>query len=81
MPAGRGFADIVFFPKRSTDKPALIVELKWDGSVEGAVRQIKERRYPDALKGYGGAVVLVGISYDKKSKTHTCVIEKHHKVF
>lgn len=81
MPAGRGFADIVFFPKRSTDKPVLIVELKWDGSVEGAVRQIKERRYPDALKGYGGAVVLVGISYDKKSKTHTCVIEKHHKVF
>ena len=38
-------ADIVFLPKKYSDKPAL----------------------------------LVGINYDKKTKTHTCIIEKADK--
>ncbi|MCI8729612.1 MAG: AAA family ATPase [Lachnospiraceae bacterium] len=80
MPSGKGFADIVFLPKKYTDRPALIVELKWDKSVEGDVGQAKERRYPEVLEKYGGRVLLAEISYDKKSKKHECVIEEHTKV-
>ena len=36
-PAGKGFADIAFVPRRNTDKPALIVELKWNKSAKGAI--------------------------------------------
>lgn len=32
MPSGKGFADIIFLPKRHSDKPAMIVELKWNKS-------------------------------------------------
>lgn len=76
MPAGNGFADMVFLPKRASDKPALIVELKWDKAAESAIRQIKEKRYPSALSDYKGAVLLVGINYDKKSRDHACRIER-----
>ena len=31
LPGGKGFADLVFVPrKKFADKPALVVELKWD---------------------------------------------------
>ena len=43
LPAGKGFADIVFIPRRYSDKPAIIVELKWDKTAEGAIKQIKEK--------------------------------------
>lgn len=79
MPAGNGFADIVFLPRKHTDKPALVVELKWNKSAVGAIRQIKEKRYPDALEAYEGSVVLVGINYDKKTKKHDCAIEEYKK--
>lgn len=49
--------------------------MKWDKSVDGAIRQIKERDYPDVLEGYGGKVLLVGINYKKETKKHECVIE------
>ena len=54
---------------------ALVIELKWNQSAETAIRQIREKRYPLALKGYSGKVYLVGIGYDKKSKKHQCKIE------
>ena len=47
-----------------------------DHSALCAIRQIKEKRYLDALHGYIGDIVLVGINYDKRTKKHTCVIEK-----
>ena len=56
--------------------PALVVELKWNKSSEGAIQQIKDRNYPAVLKDYGGEVVIVGISYDAKKKEHSCVIER-----
>ena len=43
LPSGKGFADVVYLPKRNVDKPALVVELKWDKSARGAIRQIKEK--------------------------------------
>ena len=75
MPAGKGFADIVFEPNRNCDLPALIVELKWGHSAEEAVEQIKQKDYLDCLKNYTGEVLLVGVNYDKE-KRHTCRIER-----
>ena len=77
MPGGKGFADVCFIPRRLYgDKPAAVIELKWNESAEGAIAQIKERRYVEALKDYQGNLLLAGISYDKKTKTHSCVIER-----
>ena len=52
------------------------MELKWDKSAKGAISQIKEKQYVDALKEYQGNLLLVGINYEKDTKTHTCVIEQ-----
>ena len=78
FPAGKGFADIVFLPLPHTDKPALVVELKYDKTADTAIRQIKERRYASALSGYSGEILLVGINYNKenKNKPHSCTIER-----
>ena len=52
----------------------------WDKSARGALEQIKDREYVEALKEYKGNLLLAGINYDRKTKTHTCVIEKFQKV-
>ena len=57
------------------DKPAIVIELKWDKSAAGAIEQIKEKRYGNALKDYQGNLLLVGINYNKTTKMHECVIE------
>ena len=75
MPAGKGFADIVFEPNRNCNLPALIVELKWGHSAEEAVEQIKRKDYLDCLQNYHGEVLLVGVNYDKE-KHHTCKMER-----
>jgi len=81
MPAGIGFADMVFIPrKNSVDKPAMIVELKWDKSVDTAIKQICNKHYPDVLKKFTGDILLVGINYDKKTKKHECRIERLKKI-
>jgi aminoglycoside N3'-acetyltransferase len=54
----------------------MIVELKYDKTAVGAIRQIKEKKYMSALKDYQGKILLVGINYDKDTKHHICVIEK-----
>lgn len=77
MPAGEGVADIIFLPRqRYADKPAMIVELKWNYAVKTAIDQIYDRNYPAALAHYTGKLLLVGISYDRKTKEHSCRIEK-----
>lgn len=78
LPAGCGFADIVFLPLPSVKKPALVVELKYNKAASSAIQQIKDRRYTKALEGYVGEILLVGINYDKedKNKPHSCRIEK-----
>lgn len=75
LPSGHGYADVVFFPKKDSAKPLLLIELKWNRTEEGAIRQIRANDYPQALKGYGGDMLLVGINYDAKSKKHSCKIE------
>ena len=75
---GKGFADIVFIPrKKFQDKPALVVELKWDKSADGAISQIKRKEYCRSLGEYAGNVLLVGVNYNKKTKLHECMIEEY----
>lgn len=77
LPSGHGYADVVFFPKKASSMPLLLIELKWNKTEKGAIAQIKNRDYPEALKDYGGDVLLVGINYDVKSKKHSCKIEEY----
>lgn len=80
LPAGDGYADLVYLPKKGSLVPALVIELKWNQSAKGAIDQIREKRYPEVLRDYGGDVLLVGIGYDKNAgagkRKHTCKIEK-----
>lgn len=76
LPTGHGIADVVFLPKRDTSLPAMIVELKWNRTEEGAIKQIKEKDYPSLISEYTGDILLVGINYDEDTKEHSCKIEK-----
>lgn len=80
LPAGDGYADLVYLPRKNSPVPALVVELKWNRSAKGAIDQIREKKYPEALKNYGGEVLLVGIGYDRNAgegkRKHTCKIER-----
>ena len=75
LPSGKGFADVVYLPKRDSNIPALVVELKWDKSAEGTINQIKEKGYVEWIKGYTGDILLVGVNYSKETKEHQCKIE------
>ena len=75
MTSGKGFADVTFLPAYRED-PAMVIELKRNGSAEGALTQIKEKVYFDSLSRYRGRILLIGINYDEKEKTHTCRIEE-----
>lgn len=81
FPAGRGFADFVYLPKPEYINiyPALLIELKWNKNVQTALEQIKKNLYTESLLSYTGDVFIVGITYDKKDKTHKCKIEKYKK--
>ena len=81
FPTGKGFADIVYLPKKVSKKgkPALIIELKKDASAKVALEQIKERDYVSRVKEYTDNMLLIGINYDSKSKQHSCIIEKYQK--
>ena len=77
LPSGKGFADVVYLPKRDVDRPALVVELKWDKSARGAIEQIKSKEYTSWIQEYTGDILLVGINYKKKEKIHECMIEEY----
>jgi hypothetical protein len=76
MPSGKGIADIAFIPTSFSKLPAMIIELKWNKTPGGAIKQIREKKYATALKPYKGNILLVGINYDAKSGKHSCMIEK-----
>lgn len=75
MPSGKGYADMVFIPKE--DKPAMIIELKWNQEANTAIQQIRNKEYYHGLEKYLDRLLLIGISYDKKTKEHQCLIEKY----
>ncbi len=77
MPTGKGFADIVMIPRKmNSDKPAILIELKWDKSPSNTIEQIKDKNYSETLKDYKKNLLLVGINYNKCTKKHECLIEK-----
>ena len=78
---GKGFADLVFIPRKTTQAPAIVVELKRNQTADAAIDQIKRKEYVQSLKDYRGEVLLVGINYESKDsdgenyKKHFCKIE------
>ena len=79
MPAGKGVADMVYIPIKNT-RPALIVELKHNGSSFSALEQIKAKSYFECLDNWHGDIIFVGVNYDEISKAHKCKIERFIKV-
>ncbi len=76
--SGNGYADIVYLPKKQSNYPILVIELKWDDTAETAIDQIRKRNYPEKLKDRNEDIILVGVSYDKddRGKKHHCKIER-----
>ena len=72
--SGKGFADLVLIPRKNVDSPAIVVELKYGSAVDTALSQIRQKNYPAKVAEYADNLLLVGISYDPKTKTHSCVI-------
>lgn len=78
--AGKGYVDFIFYPV-SPDSDCVILELKVDQSPEYALNQIREKQYAlrfhgklGEIPGYTGRVLAVGISYDRKTKQHSCKV-------
>lgn len=78
LPTGKGFADIVYIPRKTSDAPALVIELKYNQSADTAIAQIKQKNYIGKVAEYTGDILLVGITYDD-AKGHTCIIERVRK--
>lgn len=87
LPTGKGFADLVFIPRKHVNKPAMVIELKYNKDADTAIDQIHRKEYPAKVLDYLGShpstdeqeapLLLVGINYNKESKTHSCKIEKY----
>lgn len=78
MTTGKGFADVVFIPF-VPNIPAMIIELKRNGSTESALNQIKEKKNFASLENYSGNLLFIGVNYDENTKTHDCKIEQFVK--
>jgi len=74
LPTGKGFADIVLIPRKNVDSPAIVVELKYNKDADAAIDQIRRKQYPAKVAQYADRLLLVGINYNRETKTHTCVI-------
>lgn len=81
LAAGGGYSDILFLPRPASQKPALLIELKWDKNVGKAITQIKDKQYLEVIKkfGYKGKVLLIGINYSTKTGKHICKIEEYEE--
>ena len=76
LASGKGFADLVFIPRKNVDSPALVVELKFNRDADSAIDQIRRRQYPARVAEHASDLLLVGINYDREAKTHDCRIER-----
>jgi hypothetical protein len=76
LATGKGFADLVMIPRKHVSSPAIILELKYNQDADTAIGQILKKQYPTKVAEYSGELLLVGINYDKKEKTHQCKIVK-----
>ncbi len=84
LDSGKGYVDLVYLPApKHPDKPALLIELKYDKTIKTAADQIRDKNYPQKLEHYKDNILLVSINYDKDVsskdmlyKRHSCGIEK-----
>ena len=76
LASGKGFADIVLIPRKNVDSPAVILELKVNRDADSAIEQIRRKQYPAKVADYADRLLLVGISYDRQTKQHSCRIEQ-----
>ena len=84
LDTGKGYADIVFLPApKYSDKPAMLIELKYQKDADTALTQILARNYPQRLEHYRGNLLLVSVNYDKDVessdpgyKHHSCIIKR-----
>ena len=78
--SGKGYVDFIFYPKKE-NVTGIILELKVDASAQDALIQIKEKDYLMRFMGKLAerprceTVVIVGISYDRRTKKHECMGE------
>ena len=74
---GKGYADLVLIPY-VPNTPAMVIELKNSekATANTALQQIRDKQYFKALQNYHGDMLLVGVSYNPKTKEHNCKIEK-----
>ena len=78
LDSGKGYVDLAYLPSpKCPDKPALLIELKYDKTRETAVDQIRARNYPQKLEHYKGNLLMIGINYEKDTQS-TSVEYKHH---
>lgn len=76
--AGKGFADFIFYPYKPS-KDCILLELKVNATPKEAILQIREKQYALNITRdprYTGRILLVGIGYNSKSKTHACKVEE-----
>jgi len=80
--AGKGYVDFIFYPETDKSADCIILELKVDDTPEEAIRQIREKKYALRFQGkigeipkYSGRILAVGISYEKTTKKHSCIVE------
>ena len=84
LDSGKGYVDLVYLSSpKHPDKPALLIELKYDKTIKTAADQIRDKNYPQKLEHYKDNILLVSINYDKDIsskdvlyKHHSCSIEK-----
>ena len=91
LATGKGFADLVFIPRKNVDSPAIVIELKYDKAVDTAIDQIKRKNYPAKVAQYlnlpssestsqlsplNSHLLLVGVTYHRDTKQHECRIER-----
>ena len=67
-----------------SEKPALLIELKYGKDTDIAMNQIRRQKYLDRFDHYRGNILVIGINYDKDIpnshpdfKHHTCKIEQY----
>ena len=77
LASGKGFADLVLIPRKNVESPAIVLELKYNRDADSAIEQIKRKKYPAKIEQYVSDLLLVGINYDKETKTHECRIERY----
>ena len=75
LASGKGFADLVLIPRKNVASPAIVLELKYNKEADGAIAQIHRKQYPAKVAQYTGNLLLVGINYDRQTKTHECQME------